>query len=207
MLTHGDLITSADLSAQAIMPLLDQGWDARAGELEWSCRRTLDHISDALLFYAVHLASRATERLTPIRSGDPVASISELLVVMRGSTRVLAEIARGVGPDERAFHPSGMGDAEGFIGMGCEEILVHTWDICQGLGATFQPPDDLALRIARRVFPWAPVDRPWDGLLWATGRIALQDRERLGSDWWYHPGPLDEWDGTINRRTSPSAWS
>mgnify|MGYP002779669770 CR=1 FL=1 len=206
-LTPDDLITSASLSVQALTPLLDHDWETRAGELEWRCQRTLDHISDALLFYALLLANRATDRLAPVRNGYPDATVPELLEIVRGSARMLAEIARGVGPEEHAFHPSGMGDAEGFIGMGCEEILVHTWVICQGLGAWFQPPDDLARRITQRVFPWAPIDQPWAGLLWATGSVVLPDRERLGPDWWYHPGPLSQWDGTINRRTTPPAWA
>jgi hypothetical protein len=100
-----------------------------------------------------------------------------------------------------------MADVSGWIGMGCEEILLHTDDIARGLGLPYRPPADLSARILARLFPWAPSDiDPWDSLRWATGRAALPDRERLGPDWYWHCPPLAEWDGTITKRTSPPAW-
>jgi hypothetical protein len=100
-----------------------------------------------------------------------------------------------------------MADLSGWIGMGCEEILLHTDDIARGLDLPYRPPDDLSARILARLFPWAPSDiDPWNSLRWATGRTALPDRERLGPDWYWHSPPLSEWDGTTKRRTSPPAW-
>jgi hypothetical protein len=103
-----------------------------------------------------------------------------------------------------------MGDAAGFLAMACEEILVHTDDIARGLGLVFRPADEgLVRRVAARIFPWAPADAdPWNALCWGAGRIALPDRPRLGLDWWFHPAPLSEWDGTIKHRTegTPPAW-
>ena len=68
-------------------------------------------------------------------------------------------------------------DAEGFRAQGCAELLQHSYDIANGLGEAFRPPDDLAGRIVARLFPWAPdaeahPDR-WEALLWACGRVAL----------------------------------
>ena len=100
-----------------------------------------------------------------------------------------------------------MADATGWIAMACEEIVIHTDDIAQGLGLPFHPPDDLSRRITARIFPWAPADaEPWAALRWAAGRAPLPDRERLGPDWWWHCAPLSEWDGTIRKRTAPPAW-
>jgi len=120
---------------------------------------------------------------------------------------VLAEVARAAPEGTRAFHPGGMTDVPGWLSMACEEVLIHTDDIAQGLGLTFRPPDDLSARIVSRLFPWAQIDPdPWDALRWAAGRIALPDRERLDPNWGWHPAPLSEWDGSIKRRTSPPAW-
>ena len=94
-----------------------------AGDLEWDCRRTLDHIADALFLYAAYLASRGSERLSPPRNGDPSASPAQLLATVGAAAAVLSEVARAAPPGTRAFHPAGMADVSGWIGMGCEEIL------------------------------------------------------------------------------------
>src|ERR671912_436359 len=159
---------------------LDRDWSVPAGDLVWNCRRTLDHIVDSLFLYAVYLASRGSERLSPPRNGDPSASPAQLLATTGATAAVLTEVARAAPPGTRAFHPAGMADVSGWIGMGCEEILVHTDDIARGLGLPFRPPDDLSTRVLARLFPWAPVGvYPWDSLRWAAGRAALPDRERL----------------------------
>ena len=203
-----DLPAAAAVCRQALTPVLSADWSVPAGDLAWDCRRTLDHIADVLALYASHLATRATARLPAPRNGDPARSPADLLVVVETGAAVLAEVARAAPTGTRAFHPAGMADAEGFIAMGCEEILVHTADIMQGLGLPYRPPDDgLVARILRRLFPWAPADGdPWAALRWAAGCAALPNRPRLGPDWWWHPAPLAEWDGTIKQRTVPPAW-
>ena len=208
LLTPEDVIAAAGLCREALSPALAADWSAPAGDLTWSCRRTLDHVPDALALYAGHLAARATRRLPSVRNGDPARSPEELLTVVGVSAAILADVARAALPDARGYHGAGMADAEGFVAMGCEEIMIHTDDIAHGLGLTFQPPDELAGRVLRRLFPWAPTDgEPWATLRWASGRIALPDRERLGPDWYWHCAPLSEWDGTIRTRSSPPAWT
>jgi hypothetical protein len=68
--------------------------------------------------------------------------------------------------------------------MGVNEILMHTWDIAQGLGLAWMPPPDLAAGVLDRLFPHLPGRPGPDAahtLLWATGRIALTDHPRRGS--------------------------
>ena len=97
---------------------------------------------------------------------------------------VLAELARAAGPEIRAFHPAGMADGSGFVAMGCVEIVIHTADIAEGLGLSFQPPDELTRAVVSRLFPWAPAGAdPWAAFRWACGRISLPGHERLGPDW------------------------
>jgi hypothetical protein len=101
-----------------------------------------------------------------------------------------------------------MADAEGFVAMGCDEILVHTGDIADGLGITAAPPTDLCARVLARLFPWAPKGTdPWPTLLWANGRAPLGDRGRLDADWYWQCAPLSEWDGAVKRRTKAPAWT
>ena len=94
--------------------------------------------------------------------------------------------------------------ADGFLAMGCDEILVHGWDAVRGFGGKFAVPEDLARPVLRRLFPWAPTDAPpWPALLWANGRVDLPGQPRQGPDWLWHCAPLEEWDGTVQQAANP----
>jgi hypothetical protein len=203
-----DVVAAARACRDALAPAADRDWTVGAGDLEWDCRRTLDHVGDALAFYAAHLATRTTERLSSVRDGDQTVSVAQLLRSVESLAAVLARVAEASPPGTRAYHPAGMADAEGFLAMGCDEILVHTQDIALGLGVAWEPPADLCARVLARLFPWAPRDvEPWPALLWANGRAALPGLDRLGTDWYWHCAPLDEWDGTVKKREAPRAWT
>lgn len=206
----GDIIQSADIALAALTRAVETDWSARAGDLEWSCRRTLDHIVDTLLLYGSYVATRAVESRATIRNGDPEASVPVLLAHLDASARMLELICDGTRPPLRAFHPSGLSDADGYRAMACSEVLTHTDDIAQGLGLALLPPDGLCERIMTRVFLWAPDPREcpdrWAALRWCCGRTALPTRPRLDERWWWHAAPIAEWDGTRNERTAPPAW-
>ena len=204
-----DVLVAAAQCARAALAqeLVACDWGATAGDLNWTARETLDHMCNALALYTLHLGTRARERLPAPRNGDRTASIADLLVLLEGLAKVLAEVARATPSGTRAFHPAGMADAEGFLAMGCDEILVHTADIIQGFGSSFRPPDEMTTRVLLRLFPWAPAGDSWEALLWANGRLALPGHPRLGEDWYWHCAPLIEWDGKVKKRTAPPAWS
>jgi len=205
-LSADDLLEAIAATRQALAPAVDADWEVRAGSLDWTCRQTLDHLANALLFYATHLATRARERRPPVRNGDPTLPPAGLLAVAEAAAAILAEVVRAAPPGARGFHPAGLADASGFVAMGCTEILVHTADVAEGLGLPFTPPAALPPRVLRRIFPWAPEDGDaWATLRWACGRAPLGERERLAPDWYWHCAPLDEWDGTIKRREAPPA--
>lgn len=202
-----DLRHTAGHAVAALRPALDLDWSAAAEGLDWSCRRTLDHIADALVLYAAHLAMRAPERLPFLRDGNPGAEVEALLGGVPVAAAILAELVDAAPAGTRAFHPAGMADPSGFAAMGCDEIAIHTHDIASGLGIPYRPPSEVCEAVIGRLFPWAPDgDDPWLTLLWLNGRGELGSRSRLDADWWWHCAPLDEWDGTVKRRTSPPAW-
>jgi hypothetical protein len=202
-----DLFSAADACIDAMSPHTSADWGVPAGDLEWSCARTLGHIVDALAFYSDHLARRATERGPFKREVGSDVSIDQRLFFVRSQASVLARVCEA-SPEVRAFHPAGMADATGFVAMGCDEILIHTNDVCTGLGVAFAPAPDLCAKVVARLFPWA-TDHPdpWEQMLWCNGRMALLDRERLTEDWWWWCRPLAEWDGMASTRTQPPAWS
>lgn len=207
LLRPDDLLEAASMCREALTPALDADWSVPAGDLEWDCRRTLDHVADALVFYSTQLASRAQSRLPKVRDRNPDLPLDELLQVVQASAAILAQIVRATPDGARAFHPAGMADASGFVGMGCTEILIHTDDICRGLGRDFRPSDDIPRRVLNRIFPWAPDDGDaWETLRWAAGRQSSLAQERLGADWYWQCAPLEEWDGKRVRRTLPPGW-
>jgi hypothetical protein len=110
---------------------------------------------------------------------------------------VLRVVAEASPPEARAYHRMGPADAEGFIAMGALEVLVHTWDIAQGLDLPMEPPAELLPKLLNRLFPWAPVGHPaWETLLYSAGRLPLGDlpQQRDGA-WGWHAAPREEWTG------------
>ena len=169
---------------------------------------TLAHMVDCLNWYAALLARRST--------GDvevPEAAAlgpSQLVDALRSGAAVLAAAVAAADADDRAWHPFGIADRCGFAAMGCDELLVHGFDLAGGLGhqgaaLLYEPPNELTERVVRRLFPWSPDDEEsWATLLWANGRAALGDRPPE-TKWLWQCAPLTEWDGEVRRLRAKSS--
>lgn len=181
-----------------------EGWDAKAGSLEWTCWETAEHLSDDLFAYAAQLGPKAPPMDGEVpfvwesrRPGGPANAVhanraagpAGLLQVLEACGGMLVAMVRGTPPGVRAHHVFGASDPEGFAAMGIVETLVHTHDLAAGLGLVWEPPAALCARVLERLFPDAPHDTdPWPTLLWATGRGELPGRPRLTS-WRWHGSP------------------
>jgi hypothetical protein len=132
----------------------------------------------------------------------PSTPPNDLLIILGSSVAVLRVVLDALGEGERSFYPSGMADRSGWIAMACGEMLVHTADVSMVLDVDLPgTPDALIHEVVDRVLPWAPEDpSAWGRLLWATGRTALGELAPVSPDWWWHPAPLNEWDGHPRRR-------
>jgi hypothetical protein len=195
-----DVREAAAIATSALAPLAGADWDVAAGELDMSCRATLEHVVEGLTFYARDLATPVTDPPGDdelvLRCGE-ATPISGLVEGLSQVAAVLATVVAGVPSGRRAFHPFGMADPSGFAAMACDELLIHADDIAAGLGTSVLVPARLCERVLGRLFPWAPSDGDaWDRLRWANGRLALPSHPRLEPDWGWHCAPLDEWDGT-----------
>jgi len=211
MQVAADLREAASYLQGTLAPAITHdSWELAAGAVDWTCRDTLDHVANALCGYAASLANGLAQRRRHLpRNGDPSATPADLLDVVVAFAGMLAAVAEAAPSTQRAYHPAGMADRDGFVAMGCDEILVHGNDIALRLGVDYRPPAGLAGRVLARLFPWAPVGAdPWVALLWANGRLGLDTREQLGADWWWHCAPLDEWTGEVHRRSElePPGW-
>ncbi len=173
----------------ALAPVAGADWSVPAGDVEWSCRRTAAHVADDLFSYASQVLARPAAGYLPVEAVvEDRGSNAEVLdvVVMCGD---LLRLAVDAAPREaRAWHPCGVSDADGFAAMGALETLVHGYDIAQGIGVGWLPPDELCAPVIARLFPDAPAGRPAEVLLYCTGRLPLGDRPRL-TEW--------AWDSTV----------
>jgi hypothetical protein len=202
------LATISDWSAERWSAFPTDRWVATDETVAWTPRRTLDHLVDAMLLYSSYVATRARSRVSPPRNGDPSSRPTALVDAFRSGAVILVRLLDGLQDGERAFHPSGMADRSGWIGMACTEILVHT-DDATGAAGTFASALPVALvdDVVDRVLPWAPRDGTgWERLMWATGRASLKGLPAASADWWWQSAPLAEWDGKPRRRSSPPQW-
>ncbi|MCP2258359.1 hypothetical protein LX15_002053 [Streptoalloteichus tenebrarius] len=193
--TPDDLETAVELVVTALRPVADTAstadWGVPAGDLEWDCRATAEHLVDDMFGYAAQVGGTMREGYLPFRVVvDADASPSQLLGLVRAGGRLLASAIRCAPADLRAYHPWGTADAEGYAAMGAAEVLVHGADLASGLGVRLEPPAGVCRRLVGRLFPDAPEHpEPWPLLLWCTGRTALPGVPRRASWRWYGEPP------------------
>jgi uncharacterized protein (TIGR03083 family) len=176
-----DVDLAAAAVTTALRPVVGHDWRLPAGLLDWSCRDTAVHVAHDLTAYAGQVAARPADAYLPFDLTVPdAATPAQILDVLTAAARLLRSVLAAAGPHERAWH-WGPTDPSGFAALGVNEMLVHTWDITQGLGIDWRPPGPLSAGVLRRLFPDAPAGDPAGALLWCTGRIALDGRERRTS--------------------------
>jgi uncharacterized protein (TIGR03083 family) len=197
-----NLRQSARASTSFLTGAADLDWDVPIPDMTWSVREVVAHISEVLLWYSTDLSAGTSELSTMDLTVRPGERPDQLIATLTAFGSLLGHVVDGVDPGERGWHPDGLADPSGFAAMGCDEILVHTYDAALGLGLEFEPPEVLSRAVLRRLFPWAPRDTDtWQTLLWANGRRELQDRPRQ-VHWHRHPAPLSEWDGASDVEAS-----
>lgn len=203
----GDLRRVAALSRSVLLALREADWSGPAHGLEWSCWRTLQHMTSVLDWHSMLLAAPSQEpfwlRSLPQPEYSADYPLDLLLEILEREASVLAIVATAADPSARGFHAWGRPDRTGNVAMGCAEMLLHTDDIVRGLGQTFRPPGDLCRGVTARLFPWAPTDAdPWSTLRWAVGRESLPGYTDTPANWAWHASPVSEWDGTIKTKES-----
>ena len=174
---------------RVLTPHVAKDWRCRAGTLEWSCWTTAAHVAHDLLAYAGQVAGRPDSGYLPfdLVIGED-ASPGDLLRIITASGRLLSDTLAAAEPTVRAWH-WGPTDPSGFAALGVNEALLHTFDITQGLGIDWRPPEPLCTAVLARLFPDAPAGDPVQVLLWSTGRADLDGRPRVTS--WVTKAAID----------------
>jgi hypothetical protein len=186
--TTDDLDRLAAAAVAAWRAGLDRDWSARAGTLEWSCRRTADHAVDAVLAVAMFLAARRQDGYPAWwgeQSMGPDAGPEDLVEGLASAARLLSAIVDATPADVRAViwrrpEVEVRGPAD-FAPRGGLELILHAHDVSSGLGVPLVPPADACARLRdhTRGWPhwtspgWCPApstDDPWHDLLVGSGR-------------------------------------
>lgn len=191
-----DVRRAASEAVSFLSAMTDRSWDARAPSMDVTVRDVVAHIAEVLLWYAADLWSGPTELDTADITVRPSSTPKELVRTISTYAEVLASGIDTASDEVRGYHPVGSPDRSGFAAMGCDEILVHTWDVARGLDAQFIGSAGLCAAVVRRLFPAAPPHNDaWELLLWANGRLALAHYHQRET-WRWHCAPLSE----FNRR-------
>ena len=163
----------------ALEPGIDADWSVKAGDLEWSVDRTIAHMTGAPGKYAFYLSCRSTRYIAVRVWPEADATRRERLQAIEGCAAALAGVAATAPEDAFGFHVTGMRNAEQFLAMACNELLVHTYDVTCGLGLPYEPPDELCRLVIEHCYPGREGQRPaWPDLLWLSGR-----RHRAATGW------------------------
>jgi hypothetical protein len=190
----GDDLRAAVAAAQELLGRVPDG-SAAVPLVGTDVAGVVHHVTSCLVWYAQDLVAGAVEVGTFDLVRRPDVELGELGRQLGAAAEVLARVVDAADPAERGSHAWGLADASGFAGMGCAELLLHSWDIADGRALDWAAPVELARTVRARLFPWAPADAdPWTALLWATGRGELPGREPVTS-WRWHCAPLAEWNG------------
>jgi len=202
--TADDLDQAVQLAVAKLREASTADWEGKAGTLDWTCWETGEHLSDAVLSYAVTLGPKIPPldgdvpfQVGKLRADGPESGIhadrtagpAGLAQMIEACGGLLVAMVRTTPPETPAYHGNGTTNPEGFAAMGVVETLVHTHDITEGLGLDWTPPAELCATSLARMFPDAPAGTdPWPTLLWATGRGELPGHDRLVK-WRWEPTP------------------
>ena len=178
-MTSDEFAALADFSIDALTEVVDADWTTRAGVLEWSCWRTVDHMVDCLFSYALQIGARAPSGYLPFEElhAKPEATPLDLVAGLRSVTALLVAVVRD--------SPGTVTASDGALELGLSdwcaraayELVLHTHDVVSGLGRDLDPPLELCRVILESDALWM-LDReqarrgsdPWASLLFGSGR-------------------------------------
>ena len=100
--TADDVLDAAAATVTALRAGADRDWWGHAGELEWDCWETVEHIADDLVFYGAQLGAPGHHTYLPLEAtarkpggeanvirADPAAGPEGLFAVLTASAALL----------------------------------------------------------------------------------------------------------------------
>src|SRR3954454_12285928 len=93
-----------DAVVHALRRVSNDDWSERAGDLEWSCWQTADHMIDVVFSYALQFAAGAQGGFLPFQElhAQPGAAPSDLIEGVEAVSSMLAALVRQAPPTATA---------------------------------------------------------------------------------------------------------
>jgi len=183
-MTDDETAALVGLSLEALADVRDADWTSKAGELEWSCWRTADHLIDCIFSYALQIGARAQSGYIPIKElhARPEAVPVDLIAGLRGVTALFLGVVRDAPSGLTAFDGVLQLDLSDWCARASYELAIHTHDVTSGLAGVFVPPPQICGSILESDSLWM-LDReqanaesdPWFALLRGSGRPVTSD--------------------------------
>jgi hypothetical protein len=170
---------ACDAALHSLREVVDSDWSVPAGTLEWTCRQTLDHMIDCLFSYGLQLAARAQGGFLPFEElhALPEATIGDRIEGLRGIGAMFTALIRSVPEDSVASDGLVSLGVDDWAARGAYEILLHTHDVLEGHGGSFEPPAALCSWVLVSPKLWmldrhlaAETTDSWKALLLGSGR-------------------------------------
>ncbi|MEV7611684.1 TIGR03086 family metal-binding protein [Streptomyces sp. NPDC089799] len=164
-----------DLFGERVHAIREDQWDAPTPCTEWSVRDLVNHVTGEQLWTPPLVTEGRTvadvgdELSGDLLGADPVGAWDRAAAAARAAFAAPGSLDRTV---KLSYGPA-LGSAY------CSELtadcVVHTWDLCRGIGADDRLPDDLVEFAIKEVMPYA------DGLA-ASGLFAAPVEVPPGAD-------------------------
>lgn len=145
-----DVRAAAAAASDFLASRADEPWSVTAPAIGRSVAHVVAHVCESLLWYSADLWAGTSELNTVDLAVRPSTPPGELIRTLSTYASVLAGSIDAAPPHLRGFHPAGSPDPSGFAAMACAEILVHTADAAEGLGAEFTAPAALSQAVVSR---------------------------------------------------------
>jgi Mycothiol maleylpyruvate isomerase N-terminal domain len=186
------LVALADRLCEVVGAGSATDWQRTAGDLDWTVRRTVGHLVDALTWNALQLAAGTGRHLRVDCLPQTGATPAELLEAVRAAARLLRAAIDSSGPEHRSWHQFGFTDPAGVLAVGLAELLIHGEDVTRGLSLGWNPDLDIVVAVQERLMPQAVSDHdPWTSLLAAHGRT-VGDATVVAAAWTWDMTPAGD---------------
>jgi hypothetical protein len=172
-------------AASALRGAVTGDWSVAAGTLDWSCWRTVDHVTDCIFSYTLQLAGEVRDGWLHLEElhAKPDATPEQLLDALGTVARLFEVVLGSTPPDSVAS--DGLSDLDGadWAARALNELLLHTYDVASGLGSAFEPSAAVCAFVlaSPKLWMYDGVDRadthdPWRTMLVSSGRaVAAAD--------------------------------
>jgi hypothetical protein len=168
-----------DLAVGSLTDVADRDWAVLAGDSEWSCWQTIDHVIDCVFSYGLQIGSQTRGGFLPFNElhALPSATPADLVAGLRGVGALFLGVVRHAPLHTVASDGVALLNLSDWCARAGYELALHTHDVVRSFGHQLAVPATTAQAISDSPALWF-FDRkaadsssePWQALLLGSGR-------------------------------------